>query len=211
MISAMRVSAGGKQAIPLDEELAVASRAENRGTLEACKAGDRMALERLFLSLAPRVYRWAVLLGLSAEDAEDAAQESLAIAARQIEHCAAEAALSSWLFQITRRVAANSRRSAWIRRVFRSASGADDEPAFERASCQDAEHEVAVRRCFRLLSRPQAEVLLLADVEGYTRLEIAGMLGVPEGTVASRLRLAREAFKLHWEAHSSISSEGGES
>lgn len=197
-----------ERAIPLDEEDSDPASKGPGGLLAACQAGDRLALERLFLSVAPRVFRWAVLLGLSAQDAEDAAQETLAIAARDLRRCTAEAALTSWLFQITRRVASNSRRSAWIRRVFRSASEADDEAAFEGASGDDAEHELAVRRCFRLLSRPQAEVLLLADVEGYTRLEIAAMLELPQGTVASRLRLARESFRHHWESHTTSSSEG---
>ena len=68
-----------------------------------------------------------------------------------------------------------------------------------------------MRRCFRRLSRGHAEVLLLADVEGYTRVEISRILGVPEGTVASRLRLAREAFRLRWEALAVIPTlaEGG--
>jgi RNA polymerase sigma-70 factor, ECF subfamily len=166
--------------------------------LAACQAGDRAAIERLFSNYAPSVYRWAVMLGLSAQDAEDAAQETLATAARRIATCNTPAALHSWLFQITRRVTANARRSAWVRRILRGDSD-EEEPAFESSS-SDAGQELAIRRCFKRLSRPHAEVLLLAGVEGYTVPEVAALLGIPEGTVASRLRLARVAFQRHWEA-----------
>jgi len=165
--------------------------------LVACQQGDRVALERLLSQNAPRVYRWAVMLGLAAHDAEDAAQEVLATAARRIATCQSIESLPSWLFQITRRVVSNARRGAWVRRVFRR-DDAELEPAFERAS-GDPEEELAVRRCFRRLSPMHAEVLLLAGVEGYTVPEVAVMLGIPEGTAASRLRLARAAFQRLWE------------
>ena len=118
------------------------------------------------------------------------------------ERCRAQyrtlAMLEAWLFQITRRIVANARRSAWVRRIFKR-DGSEAQPAFE-ASGADTEQELAVRRCFAKLSPMHREVLLLAGVEGYTTPEAAKMLDVPEGTVASRLRLARAAFAREWEA-----------
>ena len=58
--------------------------------LSRSQAGDRVAFELLVSKNANRVYRWAVLLGLSGPDAEDAAQEILATAARRIGTCEAE-------------------------------------------------------------------------------------------------------------------------
>ncbi|MEZ4463259.1 MAG: sigma factor [bacterium] len=70
---------------------------------------------------AGRVFRWAVLRGLRAMEAEDAAQEVLAIACRRI--VTAAAAFIAWLYQITRRVVANARRKVgWLRRCSRGAS-----------------------------------------------------------------------------------------
>ena len=177
--------------------------------LSACQAGDRTALERLFTQFAPKVFRWAVLLGMSAQDAEDASQEVLATAARRIEVCEAEAALGSWMFQITRRVVANARRSAWVKRILRREEDEGDIPAFVPTPQVETDTELAVRRCFKRLSLTQAEVLLLCEVEGYTRPEVARMLGVPEGTVASRLRLARDAFRRQWDADAVTAEDGG--
>jgi RNA polymerase sigma-70 factor (ECF subfamily) len=161
--------------------------------LRQCRAGDQAAWRRMVTSRAAQVYRWAVLLGLGPAEAEDAAQEVFVIAARRIGRCRDEA-LSSWLFQITRRVCANHRRRGWWRRWLGRVSLDDVTPAFEPPGAD----ELAVRNCLARLSPRQAEVLVLMDIDGLTRDEAAATLGVPPGTVASRLRLARAAFERLW-------------
>lgn len=161
-----------------------------------CRAGEPLGWRQLFEERAPQLYRWAVFLGLGPRDAEDAAQEVLAVAARRIHTCQGDEVLTSWLYQITRRVVANHRRRRWYR-VFLSSDEAHV-PAFDYANAEGSERELDVRRCLARLSQAQREVLVLADLDGHTRPEIASMLGLAEGTVASRLRLAREAFRAHW-------------
>jgi RNA polymerase sigma-70 factor (ECF subfamily) len=165
--------------------------------LEGCRTGDPAAWRALFTARAGQIYRWAVLQGLSPAEAEDCAQEVLATAARRIGDCRAEEALTSWLYQITRRVAANTRRLAWMKHLV---SGSRPlEPAFDQEESRDLELELSVRGCLERLPKKQAEVLVLLDIEGHTREEAAEMLEVPPGTVASRLRLAREGFRKVWE------------
>ena len=172
---------------------------------EGCRKGNPRAWERLFAAWSARVYRWAVLRGLGPTEAEDAAQEVLAIAARRIEQCRSEAALGSWLFQITRRVAANTRRLGWLRRMIPFSSESESPaPAFQHEAPADVERELAIRRCLATLPRAQAEVLMLMEIEGLTREEAAEMLGIPPGTVASRLRLGREAFRARWEEEGAL-------
>lgn len=175
-------------------------RSDGMTLLEACKAGDEAAWARLFQERSAQIYRWAILLGLGPAEAEDAAQEVLAIAARRIDTCRAEEALGSWLYQITRRVVSNARRSGWFKRALMGFER-PVEPAFEHPTQEDAGRELAVRACLEKLPRAQAEVLVLMEVEGHTREEVAQMLGIPPGTVASRMRLAKKAFQAHWEAH----------
>lgn len=165
--------------------------------LSRCKAGDADAWEQLFRERADQVYRWAVLLGLGPADAEDAAQEVFAVAVRRIESCHSDAALGSWLYQITRRVVANYRRTGWLKRVL---LGKDQlEPAFGKTDHPQTPREIAVRSVLQKLPRAQAEVMVLMEIEGFTREEVADILGIPPGTVASRLRLAKQAFRKHWE------------
>ena len=162
---------------------------------EGCRAGDDAAWRQLFRERSPQIYRWAVFLGLRPPEAEDAAQEVLVIAHRRFDKVRAAAALDAWLYQTTRRVVANIRRRNWWTRVRTHAE--PPEPAFD-APRRDIDAEISVRACFARLSHKQAEVLMLSEVEGHTREEIAQMLGVAPGTVASRLRLARTSFSREW-------------
>jgi RNA polymerase sigma-70 factor (ECF subfamily) len=167
------------------------------GLLADCKAGDERAWERLFRERAGQVYRWAVTLGLSPASAEDAAQEVLATAARRIDTCRSEQALSAWLFQITRRVVANHRRLAWWRRIL-PVDDSQLEPAFVTRPGQSREQELTVRACLRRMRPQEVELLLLAYVEGFSKVEVARTLGVPPGTAATRMRAARRHFQELW-------------
>jgi len=160
----------------------------------ACRSADPLAWRRLYRQYAGRVFRWAVLKGLGPADAEDAAQEILAIACKRFAQCSAAAAFDAWLYQITRKVVANARRRVWWRRVLPMEQ--PPEPAFVEGP--GVEVEMAVRACLARLPADQAEVLLLFDVEGFSREEVADLIGRPPGTVASRLRLGREAFRRLW-------------
>jgi RNA polymerase sigma factor (sigma-70 family) len=165
--------------------------------LAACKAGDESGWERLFRERAAQVYRWAVVLGLSPACAEDAAQEVLATAARRIGSCRSEHVLTSWLYQITRRVVANKRRLAWWRKVF-PVEDAVLEPAFQRTGLEGPETELTVRACLSRMEKKHVELLLLAYVEGFTKEEVAKMLSIPPGTAATRLRVAKTRFRELW-------------
>lgn len=186
---------------------------ESRGTrvqgaaevLEALAAGDGGAWRRFFEAHAARIFRWAVLLGVPARDAEDVVQEVFTTASRRIRRCRADEALPSWLYQITRRISANHRRKRWFRslRLFAETNEVAEENAtFLHPTPRDAGEEIALRRCLRRLPQKQVEVLVLMEIEGYTREETATMLGIKAGTVASRLRLARQAFRDAWDRES---------
>lgn len=144
------------------------------------------------------------MMGLPPAEAEDAAQEVLAVAIRKIDQCREEQGLKPWLFRITKHIVANARRKAWFRRGV--LKGDPPEPAFDPGSIPSRESELSVRRCLSLLPAKQQEVLILSDVEGHTREEVAEILGIPAGTVASRLRLARRGFLKEWERSSFIAT-----
>ena len=164
--------------------------------LAACQRGDEVAIERLCARSVDMIYRWAVFQGLPPADAEDVTQRVLLTATTKIAQCTGVEALPSWLYQITRRTVANHRRSSWWRRWL--SASAPLEPAFAERGHHDLELETSVREALAQLAPPLAEVLILSDLEERSRSEVAAMLGVPEGTVASRLRQARAAFSTTW-------------
>lgn len=161
--------------------------------IERCKSGDASAQRELVETRTRQVYRWAVLLGVRPREAEDVAQEVLVTALRRIARCRSQAVATSWLYQITRRIVANQRRLAWFRRVLLTQE--PERAAFGHVNARGMEEELDLRRFLDRLPRKLVEVLMLMEVEGFTRDEVAEMLQLPAGTVASRLRLAREAFR----------------
>jgi RNA polymerase sigma-70 factor (ECF subfamily) len=166
--------------------------------LRRCKANDPAAWSSLFSYYAPRVYRWSMLLGLRSVEAEDVTQDVLVTVARRIHRCKSALVLNAWFYQTTRRVVANARRGQWLRRLLPVGDGRG--PPFEESEAVGtAEFDLAVRSCLRDLPLCQAEVLVLGEIEGFSRREISKLLGVPEGTVASRMRQAKRAFQRRWD------------
>jgi RNA polymerase sigma-70 factor, ECF subfamily len=142
---------------------------------------------------------WRVLrgLGLSRTDAEDATQQVFMIAARKLDDIEPDRA-RSFLYGAALRVAHNARRGIRRRReVLRDE--ASDEPEPESRSPEKMAELVQARRLLaqvlERLPEQHRRVIVLAEIEQLAVPEIAALEGVPVGTAASRLRLAREKFR----------------
>jgi len=157
--------------------------------------GAQEQLARCFLPLA---LGWCARLGGPRVDAEDAAHDVLIVALTRLDGLRDRAAWRSWLYGITRRVLARHRRSAWVRRWVDDvrhdmARDPGDSPSETAALSQRARHVQAI---LEGLPSRQREVLVLCDAEERTAPEVAELLGIPEGTVRSRLRVARQRFQV---------------
>jgi RNA polymerase sigma-70 factor (ECF subfamily) len=143
-------------------------------------------------------------------DAEDLLQDAALRAFEGYDRLRELSAARSWLFTILHRAHLNRVRSA--RRRPETVSSDLEESAFESALAEwkplpsPAEALEAAQlghRLTRALDDLGAElraVVLLVDIEGFTQREVAGMLEVPEGTVASRLFRARRQLRTALEA-----------
>ncbi len=168
--------------------------------LERCRYGETGAWRTIFEQHVQSVYRWALCFGIDQTAAEELTQEVFATAVKSIAKCPSEALLSAWLFQITRRHAANLRRSVWFSKVLKLGGPREVEPSvsFQPDICGYSnvhELELDVRCALRRMPVKLVEVLVLADLEGYGREEIATILDIPAGTVASRLQKARDMIE----------------
>src|SRR6202035_5427514 len=153
-------------------------------------------LRRLVDAQYDFVWRTLRYLGLPDADAQDGAQQVLCVLARRLDEIA-PGAERPFLFSTAMRVAAGLRRSA-RRRPEETETDLDA----LAAATPDAEALLDERRAHEVLQRVLAAlpvelrlVFVLYELEELTSPEIAGMLGVPVGTVASRLRRGREAFQ----------------
>jgi RNA polymerase sigma-70 factor (ECF subfamily) len=149
---------------------------------------------------------WRLLrrFGLSAADAEDAAQQVFMIAARKIDRIATERA-RSFLYATAVRVAANHRRGQ--KRHLEAVGGLEQARS---AVTDNPERRVALSQACALLDELLAQlppalrrVVVLADVEELEVAEVAALEGIPRGTAASRLRRGRQQFSKLLEAASS--------
>jgi RNA polymerase sigma-70 factor, ECF subfamily len=140
---------------------------------------------------ALRRYAWAMLRNES--DADDLVQDCLLRAIDRIDTFRTDGELRPWLFTIMH----NLYVSRWRRNRRHAQVIADDAEADLAVSpSQPASMEVRdVLRGLDTLPDDQRQVLLLAAVEGFHYDEVARMLGVPTGTVMSRLSRARDRLR----------------
>jgi RNA polymerase sigma-70 factor (ECF subfamily) len=141
------------------------------------------------------VWRSLRRLGVPQGEVDDCAQQVFLVAARKL----ADIQLGSeraYLFSTSMRVASDARRSRNRRREV-----ADDEAAEPHDPSPDPEEVADQRRARALLDEVLEELpmelrapFVLFELEEVPTAEIAVMLDVPVGTVASRLRRAREEF-----------------
>lgn len=153
---------------------------------------DRQAFAALFERYAGRVKGWLMRTGAAPELAEDIAQETmLAVWRKAATYDPARASASAWLFAIAR-----NQRIDRLRRDQRSRAHlihemeAPDNPEQPDELVDAAERGARVRDALALLPDEQARVVQLSFFEDHPHAEIAERLGIPLGTVKSRLRLA---------------------
>jgi RNA polymerase sigma-70 factor (ECF subfamily) len=135
---------------------------------------------------------WCKRLGSGRLNAEDAAHDVFEIVLQRLQSLREPQAFSSWLYGITRRVLAAHRRKAWFRKWLPGVEpeGIAPGPSPLRET-EQSEIAARVHDALTHLSADHREVLVLCDLEERADSEVAGMLGVPKGTVKSRLRRAR--------------------
>lgn len=171
--------------------------------VERCRQGDDLAWEALVRRWQGRVYGLAWHYLGNAEDARDAAQEAFVRVYRQLGSFDGDR-FQAWLLRITRNLCLDQLRRRKTRPPLEELRAADEDdaaptdaaPSPEQAWLSGARRRV-VHEALRRLNGPNREVILLKDIQGLKLGEIAGMLGLPVGTVKSRAHRARLELARH--------------
>ncbi len=165
----------------------------------AARTPDDAEFRRIYEAHFDQVWHALRRLSVAERDLMDATQNVFVVVYRKLPEFEGRAELRTWLFQIARRVASDYRRSAPVRReVVTDASelALKAEQAGSAPVADDQAQRVRLARAvLDKLPEAQREVFVLYELEQLSGEEIAAELGVPLGTVRSRLRLAREAFR----------------
>jgi RNA polymerase sigma-70 factor (ECF subfamily) len=160
---------------------------------------DEQSSRRIAIMVAKhhgQVWRSLRRLGVPESDTDDASQQVFLVAHRRLADIAPQAE-QSFLLQTALRVAAEFRRSHRRRRedydedlpVLPDTSASPEELADRRRAC------AMLDRALEALPMDLRQVFVLFDLEELTTAEVATVLHLPKGTVASRLRRAREVFR----------------
>jgi RNA polymerase sigma-70 factor (ECF subfamily) len=172
-------------------------------TLRPVRSGSRPEnandFDGVFREHAAKVSRWAAALGGPLVDVEDAVQDVFIIAHRRLPEFRGDAAMATWLFQITRRVILAHRRRAtwrsWLRGSAEETAG--HLPSLDRTPIEELERRQAAADLLGVLNRMNEKyrtVLVLTKFEGLSADEIAVMTGVTTVTVRVWLHRARLQF-----------------
>jgi RNA polymerase sigma-70 factor (ECF subfamily) len=180
------------QQLPLNEEKLI----------RAGKRGDSEALEMLFRRYERPLFQTALRVMGNPEDAEDAVQDGLLSAFRNLKRFEGRSQFSTWLTRIVINAALMRRRSAKSRPAISldeppredelpaAERFAADGPTPEQVYAQTELHEILAQNLGEL-SPILRTAFVLREVEGYSTGEAAKKLGVTENTLKARLWRAR--------------------
>jgi len=166
--------------------------AENEFAREAEQDALRREFEQRLAECGPLAYRVARGVLRNDADAEDVAQEALLRAYRRFERLRDRARFRGWLVRISFRLAIDRLRSAKRREVRETLWSQQAPEASTEDAAATSEFQGLLGRAMDELPEKLRLVLLLAGMEGHTLEKVADMIGVPVGTVKSRLFLARK-------------------
>ncbi len=160
-------------------------------TLSGDKAAFGVLVER-YAAQARRVAR--AVLG-DPDDADDAAQDGFLSALVKLGQYDARRPFGPWLMRIVANAATDRRRRRQVRRAESldpSLVGGGPRPDAEAVRSELADR---LRAALAELPARRRTAVVLFDVEGYSHAEIAGILGIPEGTVRSEVFHARRRLR----------------
>ncbi|MDE2488459.1 MAG: sigma-70 family RNA polymerase sigma factor [Alphaproteobacteria bacterium] len=156
---------------------------------------DRAAFAELFTAFAPRVKAFALRRGAPAPD-EVAQEVMLAIWRKAASFDPARGDAEAWIFRIARNACIDAlRRTRGLPLLEISDPFAPPEPTRGDAELEAAQAAARVRQALVTLSPEQREVVRLSFFDDRPHAEISALLGVPLGTVKSRLRLAMSRLR----------------
>ena len=155
------------------------------------KRGDNSAFSQLYSIYSTDLYRFAVYMMGSEQDAEDAVQEAVFSAWRNIHTLNDESLFKAWLFKIlTNRCKTNLMKKNKV---------PDSLPIEEYTFLQDTQSSSFVsaelKEALAALTPPDAQIILLSIIGGFKSSELAEIYNMPAATIRTRQKRALGKLK----------------
>jgi len=167
---------------------------DDQDLIDACRGGKTDAFGVLVRRYQDRLYPSALRLTGCAEDAQDLLQDTFIRAYEKLGKFQGESAFYTWIYRIAVNLALSGRRRR------RPPARLDDtraDPPADRGETdpslplERAERDTIIQDALNALAPDHRVVVVMKEYDGLRYEEIAAMLGVPVGTVRSRLHRAR--------------------
>jgi RNA polymerase sigma-70 factor (ECF subfamily) len=165
-------------------------RARERALVERARQNDSLAYERLYEMHIGRVFALCLRLCNDRDMAEDLAQEAFVLAWRKLDSFRGDSAFGSWLYRITTNTVLSYLRK---QKPFRNMLDIDD--IEEPGQKEDIGLRMSLNDAIASLPNGARAVFVLYSLEGYTHDEIAGLLGIAQGSSKAQLHRARQLLQ----------------
>jgi RNA polymerase sigma-70 factor (ECF subfamily) len=193
MTAPSAIPSGRPQPAPSPEPL---GQLEEGALVERVRARDPLAFDELVRRYVRRAFAVAYHVMQHREDAEDLVQDAFIAVLEQIDRFEPGRSFAPWFFRVLVNRGLNARKS---RRVRRTEAVPEDAAAVSRSphrDAEDAEFRTRLRGALRSLPERQRLVVRLAELEGFSTAEIAGIMNVAQSTVRWYLHEARRALRV---------------
>ena len=179
----------------------------DRALVEAAQHGDETAFMDLVRSCGDRLFAICHRILRDVDRAEDALQDALVIAWRDLPRLRDPDRFDAWVTKVVTHVCISQATRERRRVVNLRVLPVDGPAAPDELSALDDRDQL--ERGFRRLSPDERAVLVLHHYAGWPLVDIADVLGVPAGTVRSRLHHAHRAMRAALDAEARSSTLGG--
>ena len=164
---------------------------------DLAKTKDKALYIQLFRHFAPKVKAYIIRLGLVETTAEEMMQETMLSVWRKAHlYNSSKAAASTWIFTLARNQSIDRMRKQKYPEYALEAW--HEEPDEEHDVCEQAVTSDRMAKVIAQLPEDQAQVIYMSFYEGRSHSDISDRLGVPLGSVKSRIRLASGKIKMMW-------------
>ncbi len=171
--------------------------AEERRLLELVAEGDHDAFTKVMEAHEDRIFSVCLRILSDRENALDATQETFITVFRKASQFEGKAAVGTWIYRIAVNTCYDQLRKAKRRKTTALPDHYDPADPFAEETVESAGMRPEIRSALAKVPRDFRAAIVLADIEGLGLPEVGKALGVPVGTVKSRLYRGRRILARH--------------
>jgi RNA polymerase sigma-70 factor (ECF subfamily) len=171
---------------------------DDNSLIAECRAGRTEAFGVLVRRYQDRLYPTMLRLTGNADDALDLLQDAFLRAFEKLDRFQGESSFYTWVYRVAVNLAISGRRRRRVTLRFHGPDGGDSIDPPDESSLGDptlplmlAERDELIQKALDALADDHRAVVVMKEFDGLRYEEIASILGVPVGTVRSRLHRAR--------------------